>query len=73
MTPAPGPLANAGGSRVAAGARGWLGVGGEFDGVRLFAEIADGRVTLHSRNANDVTAAYPELQALAGGPDPRRC
>ena len=44
---------------------GW-GVGGEFDGVRLFTEIADGRVTLHSRNANDVTAAHPELQALAG-------
>lgn len=33
--------------------------------MRVLAEIADGRVTLRSRNDNDVTAAYPELQALA--------
>ncbi len=43
----------------------------KFDGVRVLAEIAAGRVTLRSRNDNDVTAAYPELQALAGQLGPR--
>lgn len=43
----------------------------KFDGVRVLAEVADGRVTLHSRNGNDVTAAYPELQPLAAQLGPR--
>lgn len=43
----------------------------KFDGVRVLAEVADGRVTLHSRNDNDVTAAYPELQPLAAQLGPR--
>ena len=37
----------------------------KFDGVRVLAEVPGGRVTVRSRKGNDVTAAYPELQALA--------
>lgn len=40
----------------------------KFDGVRVLARITAGRVSLRSRNDNDVTAAYPELQALAAQP-----
>jgi bifunctional non-homologous end joining protein LigD len=38
----------------------------KWDGVRALAYIADGTVRLMSRNAKDITAAYPELQLMAG-------
>lgn len=37
----------------------------KWDGVRALATVRDGRVTLRSRNGNDLTAQYPELQELA--------
>jgi bifunctional non-homologous end joining protein LigD len=37
----------------------------KWDGVRCIARIADGRVTLTSRNDLDLTPTYPELQELA--------
>jgi bifunctional non-homologous end joining protein LigD len=36
----------------------------KWDGVRTIARIADGKVTLRSRKANDVTSQYPEMAAL---------
>ncbi|AIV39287.1 ATP-dependent DNA ligase [Curtobacterium sp. MR_MD2014] len=36
----------------------------KWDGVRALATVRDGRVTLRSRNDNDLTAQYPELQEL---------
>jgi bifunctional non-homologous end joining protein LigD len=36
----------------------------KWDGIRALVEVADGRVRIWSRNENDVTAAWPELQAL---------
>jgi len=39
--------------------------------VRVLAEVADGRVTLHSRNGKDVAAAYSDLQPLAAELGPR--
>jgi len=36
----------------------------KWDGVRALARIADGRVTLRSRNHIDITQRYPELAAL---------
>jgi bifunctional non-homologous end joining protein LigD len=47
-------------------------VGGEWlhevkwDGIRVIVEVRKGAVRLWSRNENDVTVAYPELQGLAG-------
>lgn len=38
---------------------------GKFDGYRLMVEVDHGRLALHSRNGNDVTAQYPQLQSLA--------
>ncbi len=38
---------------------------GKWDGVRAIVEIGDGHFRLVSRNGNDVTAAYPELQEVA--------
>ncbi|MDO7881649.1 ATP-dependent DNA ligase [Antiquaquibacter soli] len=38
----------------------------KWDGVRTIAEVRDGTVRLWSRNGVDVTATYPELQALPG-------
>jgi bifunctional non-homologous end joining protein LigD len=38
----------------------------KWDGIRAIATIADGRVTLRTRNGNDVTASYPELGSLVG-------
>ncbi|WP_265522102.1 ATP-dependent DNA ligase [Oerskovia flava] len=38
----------------------------KWDGFRAIAEVAGGRVRLLSRSGNDMTATYPELQALAG-------
>lgn len=37
----------------------------KWDGMRVLADLRDGRLTLTSRNGNDVTAAYPELAPLA--------
>ncbi|HUR69762.1 MAG TPA: non-homologous end-joining DNA ligase [Candidatus Thermoplasmatota archaeon] len=37
----------------------------KWDGVRGLAYIDRGRLTLRSRNLNDITAQYPELRALA--------
>ncbi len=37
----------------------------KWDGVRALATVRDGTVTLRSRNDNDLTAQYPELQELA--------
>ena len=39
----------------------------KWDGVRALVAVQGGRVTLTSRNRNDVTASYPELQELAAG------
>jgi bifunctional non-homologous end joining protein LigD len=36
----------------------------KWDGIRALVEVADGRVRIWSRNENDITAAWPELQAL---------
>ena len=38
----------------------------KWDGVRAIAGVRGGRVTLVSRNGNDMTRLYPELQELAG-------
>jgi len=38
----------------------------KWDGIRVLAEVDGGRLRLWSRNENDVTMAYPELQGLAG-------
>lgn len=38
----------------------------KWDGIRALVEVADGRVLVWSRNENDITVAWPELQALAG-------
>ena len=38
----------------------------KWDGVRAIVYIGDGRVRILTRNDNDVSDTYPELQALAG-------
>jgi bifunctional non-homologous end joining protein LigD len=38
----------------------------KWDGVRLLADVSKDRIRLTSRNENDVTGGYPELQELAG-------
>jgi bifunctional non-homologous end joining protein LigD len=38
----------------------------KWDGMRLLADVADGRLELASRNENDVTTSFPELATLAG-------
>jgi bifunctional non-homologous end joining protein LigD len=37
----------------------------KWDGYRAIAEVRDGTVRLLSRNGNDLTSSYPELQAIA--------
>ncbi|HHU11043.1 MAG TPA: DNA ligase [Intrasporangiaceae bacterium] len=37
----------------------------KWDGMRVLADVHDGRLWLTSRNGNDVTAAYPELAPVA--------
>jgi bifunctional non-homologous end joining protein LigD len=37
----------------------------KWDGIRALVEVAAGKVRIWSRNENDVTVAWPELQALA--------
>jgi bifunctional non-homologous end joining protein LigD len=36
----------------------------KWDGIRALLEVAGGRVRIWSRNENDITPAWPELQAL---------
>ena len=36
----------------------------KWDGVRALVAVEDGRVTLTSRNGNDVSSSYPELRGL---------
>ena len=38
----------------------------KWDGMRVLADVHEGRLTLTSRIGNDVTASYPELAGLAG-------
>lgn len=38
----------------------------KWDGIRAVAGVSGGQVALVSRNGNDLTTAYPELQELAG-------
>jgi bifunctional non-homologous end joining protein LigD len=38
----------------------------KWDGMRVLADVADGRLRLSSRNENDVTSTFPELSTLAG-------
>src|SRR5450759_5682860 len=38
----------------------------KWDGMRVLADVADGRLRLSSRNENDVTTSFPELSTLAG-------
>jgi bifunctional non-homologous end joining protein LigD len=44
----------------------------KWDGLRSCVVIDDEQLRLFSRNGNDVTAAYPELQLLAAELAPRR-
>lgn len=37
----------------------------KWDGIRALVDIADGRVRVTTRNGNDVSVAWPELQGLA--------
>jgi bifunctional non-homologous end joining protein LigD len=37
----------------------------KWDGIRALVEVTDGTVRVRSRNENDITVAWPELQALA--------
>jgi len=37
----------------------------KWDGMRVLADVHEGRLTLTSRNENDVTASFPELMGLA--------
>src|SRR3954447_2056283 len=37
----------------------------KWDGMRVLADVQDGRVRLWSRKGNDVTIAFPELAGLA--------
>ncbi len=37
----------------------------KWDGMRLLADVRDGRLTLTSRTGRDVTATFPELEPLA--------
>ena len=43
----------------------------KWDGMRVLADVAEGHLTLLSRNENDVTVSFPELSTLAapGVPD----
>jgi bifunctional non-homologous end joining protein LigD len=36
----------------------------KWDGIRALVDVADGRVRIWSRNENDITVAWPELQVL---------
>jgi bifunctional non-homologous end joining protein LigD len=38
----------------------------KWDGMRVLADVTQGRLRLSSRNENEVTASFPELSTLAG-------
>src|SRR5664279_1253534 len=38
----------------------------KWDGMRVLADVAGGRLRLSSRNENEVTSSFPELGTLAG-------
>jgi bifunctional non-homologous end joining protein LigD len=38
----------------------------KWDGMRALLDLRDGRIRITTRNGNDVTVAYPELQVLTG-------
>jgi len=40
----------------------------KWDGMRVLAVVSGGRLTIASRNENDVTVSFPELHGLADGP-----
>jgi bifunctional non-homologous end joining protein LigD len=40
----------------------------KWDGMRVLVSVRDGKVTLLSRNENDVTVSFPELAGLADDP-----
>ena len=44
--------------------RGWA-FEGKWDGYRVLATVAGGRLRLHSRSGNDLTADFPEIAPLA--------
>lgn len=56
-------LATKGGDHVPGGAD-WLHEV-KWDGIRVLVDVRDGGLRMWSRNENDVTVAYPELQGLA--------
>ena len=58
------PMLATRGTRVPAGEE-WLHEV-KWDGMRVIATIRGDRLTLHSRNENDVTVSFPDLQGLAG-------
>ena len=37
----------------------------KWDGIRLLGDVGDGGLRLWTRNENDATVAWPELQAAA--------
>lgn len=41
----------------------------KWDGMRVLADVTDGRVRLTTRTGRDVTVGFPELQSLAALPD----
>jgi len=41
----------------------------KWDGMRILADVHEGRLVLTSRNGNDVTASFPELAGLEGAYD----
>jgi bifunctional non-homologous end joining protein LigD len=41
----------------------------KWDGMRILADVHEGRLVLTSRNGNDVTPSFPELAGLAGAYD----
>ena len=38
----------------------------KWDGMRVLADVVDGRLKLSSRNGNDVSTSFPELSTLSG-------
>ena len=58
------PMLATKGSHVPAGAEWWHEV--KWDGMRVLVEVTDGAVRLFSRNENDVTVTFPEVQGLPG-------
>jgi bifunctional non-homologous end joining protein LigD len=57
------PMLASSGTRVPDGPRWTHEI--KWDGIRVLVEVQGGRLRLWSRNENDVTMAYPELQGLA--------